>query len=107
MTTFTTPLASWLAAATPEEAQQLADGAGTSVQYLRHLAADDAKKYHRVPSAALAAEIERVAFGLRLASGDRLPELLRIDLLAVCRECPYARKCLGERATLAEFASVK
>lgn len=103
MDTHTTPLAAWLAAATPDEARALAAGAQTSVTYLRHLAAPESRAYRRQPSATMAAAVERAAAELRKASSNRLPELLRVDLLPTCRECPYARKCLGQRATLAEF----
>lgn len=106
MTTTITPLMTWLRAATSAEQDLLAERAGTSAAYLRHLAAPDSKAYKRQPSTALAAAIERESKAMHKASKGRLPEVLRTDLVEACRECPYARKCLGERAVVSEFQIV-
>ena len=102
MTTIT-PLMAWLRAATPDEAELLAQRAGTSAAYLRHLAAPDDRAYKRQPSVALAGAIERETRAMAKASKGRLPEVLRTDLLEACRECPYAKRCLGERALIGAF----
>ncbi len=105
MTTIT-PLKAFLNAATAAEKQLLADRAGTSVQYLGHLSVNDDKLYKREPKPALAAAIERETKALAKASKGRLPPVYRTDLVTACRECEFARKCLGETAVRSEFPIV-
>lgn len=95
MNTTITPLKAWLNAATPAEREALAQRAGTSSQYLSHLAVNDDKNYKREPKPALAAAIERETKVMSKASKGRLPVVLRTDLVEVCRRCEYARACLG------------
>jgi len=105
MTTITT-LKAWLNAATPAEREHLAAEAGTSAQYLGHLAANDDKQYKREPKPELAANIERVTKAMARSSKGRLPVVYRTDLISACRECEFARKCLGERVTASHFPVV-
>lgn len=95
MTTITS-LKAWLNAATTAEQSLLADRVGTSRQYLSHIAVNDDKSYKREPKPALAAAIERETKSMAKASKGRLPVVLRTDLVEACRQCEFARKCLGE-----------
>lgn len=101
-----TPMRAWLKAATVDERETLARRANTSAQYLAHLAVNDDKRYKREPKIALAAAIERETKAMAKASKGRLPVVLRTDLVEGCRQCEYARRCLGERAIASEFPIV-
>ena len=105
MSTITT-LKAWLNAATPLEREHLAVEVGTSAQYLFHLGANDDKKYKREPKPELAAAIERETKKMARNSKGRLPVVLRTDLISACRECEFAKKCLGERITASHFPIV-
>jgi hypothetical protein len=96
MNTTITPLKAWLNAATAAERELLADRVGTSSQYLSHVAVNDDKAYKREPKISLAAGIERETKVMAKASKGRLPIILRTDLVAGCRSCPYAQKALGQ-----------
>lgn len=87
------PLSIWIALASADEQQLLADRVGTSRATLYQYA-----NGHRQCSADRAGEIERVTGEMARASKGRLPRLYRTDLAAACAECEYARKCLGPRA---------
>lgn len=103
-----TPLKQWLRAAKPEDVAALAKAVDTSELYLRHLSAGPDKKYHREPKAPLAAAIERETLAMSKASGGRLPVVYRTDLNSTCRQCSFARKCLGEDVTTAgEFGVIE
>lgn len=102
-----TPLKQWLRAATPADLAALAAAVGTSALYIRHLSAGEDKLYHREPRAALAAAIERETLAMSKASAGRLPVVYRTDLNSTCRQCAFARKCLGEDVTTAgEFRAI-
>lgn len=90
----------WLRNASTPEQEDLAKRVGTSVMYLRHLSAGEDKRYHREAKPALAAAIERETLAMRRPG---LEPVYRTDLNGTCRECSFARKCLGERATASEF----
>lgn len=92
-----TPLKAWLNVATADERGALAQRAGTSNQYLAHLAVNDDRSYKREPKPALAAAIERETKAMSKSTKGRLPVVLRTDLVEVCRRCEYARKCLGDQ----------
>lgn len=101
------PLRAWMLAATPDEHRILAERVGTSKAYLHHLSAGEDSNYRREPKASLAAAIERETKAMHRASGGRLPAVYRTDLNSTCRECEFARKCLGESvATRSEFQIV-
>lgn len=101
-----TPLKQWLRAAQPADLAALAKAVGTSELYIRHLSADESKRYHREAKPALAAAIERETLAMSKASGGRLPVVYRTDLNGTCRQCAFARKCLGEDTTIAsEFTA--
>jgi hypothetical protein len=98
-------LKAWMRLATPEEQSELAKAAKTSRAYLYHLANDNAR-YGRMASPELAGRIEAAAREIN-ARNPRLPRLLRTDLSAACRECEYARRCLGEHViTESEFRNL-
>lgn len=102
------PLRAWMLAATPDEHRILAERAGTSKAYLHHLAAGEASNYKREPKASLAAAIERETKAMNRASGGRLPVVYRTDLNSTCRQCEFARKCLGDEVvTRSEFQIVE
>ena len=101
-------LGAWMRAATPEEKQALAQRAGTSKAYLFHLSVGDAAKYKREPKAALAAAIERETKAMSKESNGRLPIVWRTDLNSACRQCDFARRCLGDAVvTAGEFPIVE
>jgi transcriptional regulator with XRE-family HTH domain len=72
MTTIST-FKAWLRQATRAEQETLAERAGTSAQYLNHIAAGDDSNYKREPKPALAAAIERETKVMAKASKGRLP----------------------------------
>lgn len=93
------PMKHWMRAATAQQQADLAQRAGTSRQYLYHLAGG-----FRDASPELAARIERAALAMRRERGGRgLPELYRTDLNTACRDCEYAQRCLKGRAVVSEF----
>lgn len=98
-----TPLKLWMRAATADEQLDLAQRVGTSRTYLYHLAAEEGAGYRREPSPVLAAAIESATRDMHKASGGRLPRIYRTDMVSACRECAFAKKCLGEIALRAEF----
>lgn len=106
MNTTITPMKVWLQQATTPERELLAQKAGTSSQYLSHVAVNEDKNYRREPKIALAAAIERETAAMAKTSKGRLPVVLRTDLIEGCRQCPYAQKVLGERAVRSEFPIV-
>ena len=106
MNTTITPMKAWLNAATTPERELLAAKVGTSPQYLAHIAVNEGKRYQREPKIGLAAGIERETSAMAKASKGRLPVVLRTDLIEGCRQCPYAKKVLGERAVQSEFPIV-
>lgn len=87
------PLHIWMALASADEQQLLAERVGTSRATLYQYASG-----HRQCSAERAGEIERVTGEMARASKGRLPRLYRTDLSPACAECEYAHKCLGPRA---------
>lgn len=96
----------WMRLATSEQQQQLAAEAGTSRQYLYKLANTRAK-YARSAKASLAAALERVSHRLAAFTNRSLPKLYRTDLNETCRDCPYAKRCLGDIATRSHFEFVE
>lgn len=97
-----TPMKAWMAAATVEEQELLAERAGTSRQYLYHLSAGN-----RTAGPETGAAIEKETKAMAKVSGGRLPVVYRTDLVPSCRACEFAQKCLGERAVISEFPIVK
>jgi hypothetical protein len=91
----------WMSLATVEEQQLLAERAGTSRGYLYQLSGG-----HRQASAELGAAIERESKVMARASKGRLPVIYRTDIVAACRACDFAQRCLGERAVVSEFPIV-
>lgn len=79
-------LKKWIIAATADELRELAKRADTSIVHIHHLAAG-----YRQASADLAGRIVEAAE--RVGRKRKLPELLREDLCAACRDCPYAKAC--------------
>lgn len=86
-------LKAWMRLATPDEQAALAKAAGTSRAYLYHRANDESS-YARYASPELARRLEEAAAPLA-AENPRLPRLLRTDLAKACRNCEFARQCLG------------
>lgn len=91
-----------MAAATPDEQQTLADKVGSSRAMLYHYSTGE-----RRPSVRRAASIEVHTRDMAKASKGRLPVVLRTDMIEACRECPYAQRCLGDRALASAFPIVK
>ena len=86
-----TPLKVWMQAATADEQVLLATAVGTSRSYLYQLAGA-----HRECGAQLASAIEAETERMHKASKGRLPRVYRSDLSPVCRNCEFARRCLGD-----------
>jgi hypothetical protein len=95
------PMKQWMAAATVEEQQLMAERVGTSRGYMYQIAGG-----HRQASAELGAAIERESKAMARASKGRLPVIYRTDIVAACRACDFAQKCLGERAVVSDFPIV-
>jgi len=91
----------WMSLATSDEQQLLAERCGTSRGYLYQLSGG-----HRQASADLGAAIERETKVMARASKGRLPVVYRTDIVAACRACEFAQRCLGERALISEFPIV-
>ena len=96
-------LKAWWLLATPEERDELAAKIGTSRQYLYRLSTDATQPGHRQPSADLGARIEAVTTEMHEATLGLLPVVLRTDIVPACRECAFARQCLGSRADKGHF----
>lgn len=95
------PMRSWMDAATPDEQLLLAERAATTRAHLYQLAGG-----HRQASADLAGRIEAATTQMSKASKGRLPAVVRTDICSACRACPYAAKCLGQRAVVSDFPIV-
>ena len=80
----------WMRKATEDERLLLAAEIGSTRGNLDQYAGG-----HRQPSARRGAEIERQAAVMHADSEGRLPKLYRTDLVEACRNCEFARKCLG------------
>lgn len=96
-----TPMRNWMAAATVDEQELLAQRIGTSRGMLYQMAGG-----HRNASAERAQAIERETRLMARASKGRLPVVYRTDLCEACRSCDFARRCLGEKAVVSEFPIV-
>jgi len=75
--------------------------AGTSRSHLYQLAGG-----HRQASTDKAISIERASKDLHKATQGRLPILWRTDLARSCKQCEFARRCLGEVAAASQFPIV-
>ena len=60
------------------------------------MAVDDDRTYKREPKPRLAAAIERETKALNISTAGRLPVVWRTDLVSACRDCDFARRCVGE-----------
>jgi len=92
----------WLNAATREEKLALASLAGTTVGTLNQVAGGYRNGGDASVRSGLARKLESAAIALNKRNGT-LPTLLRTDLSTECRECDFAKKCLGERAAASGF----
>lgn len=93
----------WMRLASADEQHALATAIGTSRGMLYHYSSG-----HRSPSAERGILIERETARMHRASKGRLPRLYRTDLVAACRACEYAEKCLGSSIIAqGEFASIR
>jgi transcriptional regulator with XRE-family HTH domain len=93
-----TSMKQWMQAATPVQQFDLAKRAGTSRNYLYHLAGN-----FRDASAELAQRIERACLEMHKETKGALPKVYRTDLNNACRGCDFAQKCLGQAAVASEF----
>lgn len=101
MTKTITPFAAWMKAATPEEQETLAQRIGSSRAMLYHYS-----NGNRDMSVERAAQVETETAAMAKFSKGRLPRVMRTDLVPTCRNCPYAQRCLGDRALASEFPIV-
>lgn len=95
----------WMRAADAAQQEYLANRVGTTRAYLYHLAGDESANYAREPKPKLAAAIERVSEEMHAKHG--LPRIYRTDLVTACRECAFARQCLGPIVDRVEFDVVE
>lgn len=96
-----TPMQAWMRASTAAEQEVLASKVGTSRGTLYQYAGG-----HRECSAERAGQIESATAEMHKLSKGRLLRVMRTDLCAACRSCPYAAKVLGQRAVVSEFPIV-
>lgn len=96
-----TPMRAWMAAATAEEQEALAQRVSTTRGNLYQYAGG-----YRAASAERAGQIETATADMHRLSKGRLPRVYRTDLCEACRGCQYAAKCLGARAVVSEFPIV-
>lgn len=96
-----TSMRAWMAAATADEQQLLAQRCGTSRGMLYQYAGG-----HRQASAATAGAVERATAEMHRASKGRLPRIYRTDLAEACLQCEYAQRCLKGQAVISEFPIV-
>lgn len=92
------PMKRWMALATVDEQEQVAQAAGTSRGHLYQLAGG-----YRSASADLGRKIEHATKALARAKRGELPVVYRTDTVPACRQCEYAQKCLGSIAVASEF----
>lgn len=95
-------LRKWMRAATPQEREQLAALADTTMGTLHQISG--AYRSGGKPSvrAGLARRLELAAEQLRKTNRN-LPVLVRTDLSPECAECEFAQKCLGQKAVASDF----
>jgi hypothetical protein len=96
-----TSMKAWMAAATVDEQELLAQKVGTTRGMLYQMAGG-----HRQASAARAGAIEKASAEMHKASKGRLPKIYRTDLSEACLQCEYAQKCLKGQAIVSEFPIV-
>lgn len=96
-----TPMRNWMAAATVDEQELLAQRIGSSRGMLYQMAGG-----HRNASAERAQVLERETRLMAKASKGRLPVVYRTDVCEACRGCDFAAKCLGGRAVVSDFPIV-
>lgn len=78
----------WMKAASTAEQEQLAKLAGTSRDYLYHLACGN-----RQADSDLAGRIEQAAIKISKSAKRKLPKLTRKHISPACAKCPYNNKC--------------
>ncbi len=88
-------------AATVSEHRLLAERVGTTKGNLEQYAGG-----FRAPSAAMGIALEREIAKMHRASKGRLPVVLRTDLVTACRQCEFARRCLGDKVDAGDFPIV-
>ena len=93
----------FLNAATSAEKAMLADLSGTTLGTLHQVAGGYRKNGAAVVRAGLAMRIEAAVAVLRKANRS-LPELFRTNLSPECRECDFAKRCLGNKTAGGDFA---
>lgn len=96
-----TSMKAWMAAATTQEQELLAERVGTTRGMLYQYAGG-----HRTASAERAGAIEKATAEMHKASKGRLPRIYRTDLSEACLQCEYAQRCLGAKAVVSEFPIV-
>lgn len=92
----------WMTAATQEEKHALAELAGTSIGSLSQIAGGYRTNGDAIVRSGLARRLEKAAAVLNRRNRS-LPGLLRTDLSPECRECEFAQRCLGDKASLSGF----
>ena len=98
----TNPMRAWLDAASKDEKRELARRAETTMGMISQIGGGYRNKGRPQVRSGLARRLELAAAEMR-KSNKALPELLRTDLSGECRDCEFARKCLGSKAVATEF----
>lgn len=91
----------WMRAATPGEQDLLAAQLGTSRNMLYQISGG-----FKPVSTERGVAIEKLTERMHIASIGRLPRIYRTDMVEACRNCEFARQCLGASADRAEFKVV-
>lgn len=95
----------WMLAASTEEKVALADLAGTTLGTLNQIAGGYRNKGDAVVRSGMARKLENAAAVLNKRN-SALPSLLRTDLSVECRECDFAKRCLGDKAAASGFNTI-
>lgn len=86
----------WMQRASTKEQQELARRAKTSRAYL-YVLSNSQGNYTREARPALAARIEKGTLAMR-DKNAKLPPVMRTDLNTDCRNCEFAKKCMGVKS---------
>lgn len=98
-------LRKWMRVATPEERQELANRAGTTIGNLHQISGSYRSDGRPQIRSGLAIRIEQAARQMRKAN-KALPDVVRTDLSPECAACEFAQKCLGNRAVESDFSAL-
>lgn len=91
----------WMAAASPQEQEDLAEHLETSRNVLYQYSGE-----FRQMSPSRAKMVEEFTLRLHRETKGRLPKVYRTDVNTDCRQCDFAQRCLGAAAVASEFSYI-